>query len=76
MLQMFEDEQAEREARVKDVRCASCGGTGERIAGETCQFCLGAAWLVLGDHEPPCVACNDPRRSTRPNPPGFWWRNS
>jgi hypothetical protein len=73
MLQFFEDEIAAHESRVLDVRCASCGGMGTHRTGETCEWCKGAGWLILGDHEPPCIACNDPRRSERPAPPGYWW---
>ena len=73
MLQIFQDEIAAYESRVLDVQCASCIGTGGRFNGDVCEFCFGAGWLVLGDHEPPCVACNDPRRAERPAPPGYWW---
>lgn len=73
MLSLFEEELGAQQNRVLDVRCASCGSTGQRLAGETCEYCLGAGWLVLGDHEPPCAACNDPGRATRPAPPGYWW---
>lgn len=71
MLSIFEDEPAQ-ESRTKDVMCASCIGTGQRvITGGVCEGCGGAGWLVLRNHEPPCAACNDPRRASRPAPPGL-----
>lgn len=70
MLALFEDEV--RPVTVKDVMCASCIGTGVGfITGVICAGCGGAGWLVLGNHEPPCAACNDPRRASRPEPPGL-----
>lgn len=67
MLSLFDADPAV--ARAKDVMCAACIGVGSSfITGETCRGCGGAGWLFLADHEPPCAACNDPRRASRPKP--------
>ena len=71
MLQLFEDEASK--TRVRDVPCAACASAGRTIAGDVCPWCKGAGWLVLGDHDWPCAACNNPRRQDRPVPPGRWW---
>ncbi len=71
MLSLFEEEITEKADRTLDVRCASCIGEGTRRDGTVCSGCGGAGWLQLGNHEPPCVACHDPRRQLRPEPPGL-----
>lgn len=76
MLSIFEEEAAAARDRVLDVWCASCIGQGVHRDGVTCEWCHGAGWLILGDHEPPCIACNNPRRALRPAPPGIWWEAS